>query len=104
MEFLATSGLLFPLGIALAFWVLTSKKFRKETGAEVSYFVSENLGGMSDSAHRANVTALQEFKMELKEEFGISLEDADKEFESYRRRRRGVTTPSTTKGKSNGDI
>lgn len=100
MEFLATSGLLFPLGLALAFWMITSKKFRKETGSEVSYFVSENLGGMSDSAHRANVTALQEFKLELNEEFGISLEDADKEFEAYRKRRRGIST-TTTKGKSN---
>ena len=101
---LGSSGFMF-IGIAISFWILTSKKFRKQNGDEISYWVSENIGGLSDSAHKANVLSLQEFKQELKEEYGISLEEADKEFDSYRKRRRGQSTAtSTTKGKQNGDI
>ena len=81
-------GIMF-IGLAVAFWLLTSKKFRKETGSEVSYWVTENIGGLSDSAHRSNITSHQEFKQELKEEFGITIEEADREFAEYRRSRRG---------------
>lgn len=81
-------GIMF-IGLAIAFWLLTTKKFRKETGSEVSYWVAENIGGLSDAAHRSNITSHQEFKQELKDEFGISIEDADKEFAAYRRARRG---------------
>lgn len=100
---LGSSGFMF-IGIAISFWILTSKKFRKQNGDEISYWVSENIGGLSDSAHKANVLSLQEFKQELREEYGISLKEADEEFEAYRKRRRGINTPSTTRGKSNGDI
>ena len=96
---LGSSGFMF-IGIAISFWILTSKKFRKQNGDEISYWISENIGGLSDSAHKANVLSLQEFKQELTEEYGISLEEADKEFDSYRKRRRGVNVTST-KGKSN---
>lgn len=81
-------GIMF-IGLAIAFWLLTTKKFRKETGSEISYWVTENIGGLSDSAHRANITSHQEFKQELKEEFGITIEEADKEFAEYRKSRRG---------------
>ena len=91
MEFLSTSGLLFPLGIALAFWLVTSKKFRKENGEVISQYVSKNLNGLSNSAQMSNEVALLEFEAELKE-YGVSLTESSeklKEWESYHKSKGG---------------
>ena len=85
MEFLSTSGLLFPLGIALAFWLVTSKKFRKENGEVISHYVSKNLRGLANTAQQSNELALLEFEAELKE-YGVSLTESSKklkEWEAY---------------------
>ena len=85
MEFLSTSGLLFPLGIALAFWLVTTKKFRKDNGEVISNYVSKNLKGLSNTAQMSNELALLEFEQELKE-YGVSLTESStklKEWETY---------------------
>ena len=85
MEFLSTSGLLFPLGIALAFWLVTTKKFRKDNGEVISNYVSKNLKGLSNTAQMSNELALLEFEQELKE-YGVSLTESSKklkEWEAY---------------------
>ena len=91
MEFLSTSGLLFPLGIALAFWLVTTKKFRKDNGEVISNYVSKNLRGLSNTAQMSNELALLEFEQELKE-YGVSLTESStklKEWETYHSTKRG---------------
>ena len=82
MEFLSTSGLLLPLGLAIAFWLITSKKFRKENGEVVSQYVSKNLRGLSDAAQMSNELALLEFEAELKE-YGVSLTESSKKLKEW---------------------
>ena len=82
MEFLASSGLLLPLGLAAAFWIITSKKFRKENGEVVSQYVSKNLRGLSDTAQMSNELALLEFEAELKE-YGVSLTESSKKLKEW---------------------
>lgn len=72
MEFLASSGLLMPLGLAFAFWLITSKKFRKENGEVISHYVSKNLNGLANSTQMSNELALLEFEAELKE-YGVDI-------------------------------
>ena len=67
MEFLSTSGLLLPLGLAIAFWLITSKRFRKQNGEVVSQYVTSNLKGLANSAKMSNQLAFLEFQEELKE-------------------------------------
>ena len=81
MEFLASSGLLLPLGLAVAFWLITSKRFRKQNGEVVSQYVTSNLKGLANSAKMSNQLAFQEFKEELKE-YGISAEQASDELKT----------------------
>ena len=85
MEFLASSGLLLPLGLAAAFWLITTKKFRKDNGEVISNYVSKNLRGLSNTAQMSNELALLEFEQELKE-YGVSLTESStklKEWETY---------------------
>ena len=85
MEFLVSSGLLLPLGLAAAFWLITTKKFRKENGEVVSQCVSKNLKALSNTAQMSNELALLEFEAELKE-YGVSLTESSKklkEWETY---------------------
>ena len=76
-------GIMF-IGLAVAFWLLTSKKFRKTNGDVVSHYVSESLNGLSDSAKMSNITNFQEFKAELKEEFNIEIAEASKQLKEFR--------------------
>lgn len=73
------------IGLAVGFWLLTSKKFRKENGAVVSHFVGESLNGLSDSSRMNNITSFQEFKAELKDEFNIDIKVAQEELMSFRK-------------------
>ena len=82
MEFLASSGLLMPIGLALAFWLITSKRFRKQNGEVVSQYVTSNLKGLANSAKMSNQLAFQEFKEELKE-YGISADQAAEELSAW---------------------
>lgn len=82
MEFLATSGLLLPLGLAISFWLITSKRFRKQNGEVVSQYVTSNLKGLANSAKMSNQLAFQEFKEELKE-YGISADQAADELNKW---------------------
>lgn len=82
MEFLASSGLLLPLGIALAFWLITSKRFRKQNGEVVSQYVTSNLKGMANSAKMSNQLAFLEFQEELKE-YNISADKVAEELAKW---------------------
>lgn len=82
MEFLASSGLLLPLGIALAFWLITSKRFRKQNGEVVSQYVTSNLKGMANSAKMSNQLAFLEFQEELKE-YSISADKVAEELAKW---------------------
>lgn len=82
MEFLATSGLMLPLGLAISFWLITSKRFRKQNGEVVSQYVTSNLKGLANAAQMANQLAFQEFKEELKE-YGISADQAADELNTW---------------------
>lgn len=82
MEFLASSGLLMPIGLAFAFWLITSKRFRKQNGEVVSQYVTSNLKGMANSAKMSNQLAFQEFKQELLE-YGISADQAADELNKW---------------------
>lgn len=82
MESLLSSGLLFPLGLALAFWLITSKRFRKQNGEVISQYVTSNLKGLANSAKMSNQLAFQEFKEELKE-YGISSDQASDELAKW---------------------
>jgi hypothetical protein len=82
MEFLASSGLLLPLGLAVSFWLVTTKKFRKDNGEVVSQYVSKNLRGLSDTAQMSNELALLEFEAELKE-YGVSLTESSKKLKEW---------------------
>ena len=81
---LGSSGFMF-IGLAIAFWLLTTKKFRKENGEVISQYVSKNLRGLSNGAQQSNELALLEFEAELKE-YGVSLTESSKklkEWEAY---------------------
>lgn len=82
MEFLASSGLLLPLGLAAAFWLITSKRFRKQNGEVVSQYVTSNLKGLANSTKMSNQLAFQEFKEELKE-YGITSDQAADELKQW---------------------
>ena len=82
MEFLATSGLLLPLGLAISFWLITSKRFRKSNGEVVSQYVTSNLKGMANSAKMSNQLAFLEFQEELKE-YGISADKVAEELAKW---------------------
>lgn len=85
MESLLASGLVMPIGLAIAFWLITSKKFRKDNGEVISHYVSKNLKGLSNTAQMSNELALLEFEAELKE-YNVSLTESSKklkEWEAY---------------------
>jgi hypothetical protein len=82
MESLLASGLVMPIGLAIAFWLITSKRFRKQNGEVVSQYVTSNLKGLANSAKMSNQLAFQEFKEELKE-YGISAEQAADELKTW---------------------
>ena len=82
MESLLASGLVMPIGLALAFWLITSKRFRKQNGEVVSQYVTSNLKGLANSAKMSNQLAFQEFKEELKE-YGISADQAADELNKW---------------------
>ena len=82
MEFLASSGLLLPLGLAIAFWLITSKRFRKQNGEVISQYVSSNLKGLANSSKMSNQLAFQEFKEELKE-YNVSTAQAADELSAW---------------------
>ena len=82
MEFLATSGLLLPLGLAVSFWLITSKRFRKQNGEVISQYVSSNLKGLANSSKMSNQLAFQEFKEELKE-YDVSADQASAELSAW---------------------
>ena len=82
MEFLASSGLLLPLGLAVSFWLITSKRFRKQNGEVISQYVSSNLKGLANSSKMANQLAFQEFKEELKE-YDVSADQASAELSAW---------------------
>ena len=82
MEFLASSGLLLPLGLAISFWLITSKRFRKQNGEVVSQYVTSNLKGMANSAKMSNQLAFLEFQEELKE-YNISADKVAEELAKW---------------------
>ena len=78
---LGSSGFMF-IGLAIAFWLITSKRFRKQNGEVMSQYVTSNLKGLANSAKMSNQLAFQEFKEELKE-YGISADQAADELNKW---------------------
>ena len=73
--------MLYPIiGVALAFWLLTSSKFRKANGQVVSDIVTESAGSMLDTVKMNRLNTKLDFADEIKSN-GFTKESVQEELD-----------------------